>query len=106
MESIILKGGYNYLAAYDGNEALEKLREKKVDLILMDIQMPGMNGYELTRIIRDMDNRYKNVPVIAMTAYAMHEDRDKCIQAGMDDYITKPFDIDQLYAILDSYLGK
>lgn len=106
MESIILKGGYNYLAAYDGNEALEKLREKKVDLILMDIQMPGMNGYELTRIIRDMDNRYKNVPVIAMTAYAMHEDRDKCIQAGMDDYIAKPFDIDQLYAILDSYLGK
>jgi len=104
MESIIKKRGYRYFAAYDGNEALEKLKENKVDLILMDIQMPGLNGYEVTRIIRNMQNNKKNIPIIAMTAYAMHENRDKCIQAGMDDYISKPIDIDKLYSILDAFL--
>ncbi|MGI6424024.1 MAG: response regulator [Tepidanaerobacteraceae bacterium] len=105
MESIIIKKGYKYLAAYDGNEALEILKNNRIDLILMDIQMPGLNGYELTRIIRNKENKKKNVPIIAMTAYAMHEDREKCIQAGMDDYISKPLDIDKLYNILDGYLG-
>jgi len=106
MESIIIKKGFKYLAAYDGNEALEKLKMNKVDLILMDIQLPGLNGYELTKIIRNMDDDKRNIPIIAMTAYAMHEDRDKCLQAGMDDYISKPLDIDMLYSILDLYLGK
>jgi len=106
MESIIIKGGYKYLAAYDGNDALEKLKENKIDLILMDIQLPGLNGYEVTKFIRNMGNNKNNIPIIAMTAYTMHEDRDKCIQAGMDDYISKPIDIDKLYNILDAYLGK
>jgi CheY-like chemotaxis protein len=105
MESIIIKKGYKYLAAYDGNEALEKLKESRVDLILMDIQLPGLNGYELTKIIRDMEYSKRSIPIIAMTAYAMHEDRDKCIEAGMDDYISKPIDIEKLYSILDAYLG-
>ncbi len=104
MESIISRRGYKYLAAYDGNEALEKLKKNRVDLILMDIQLPGLNGYEVTRIIRNMEDGKKNIPIIAMTAYAMHEDRDKCIQAGMDDYISKPIDIDKLYSMLDTYL--
>ncbi len=106
MESIIIKNSYKYIAAYDGNEALEKLNEHKVDLILMDIQMPGLNGYEVTRIIREKENGKEHVPIIGMTAYAMHEDRDKCIQAGMDDYISKPIDVDMFYNILDTYLVK
>jgi len=106
IESIINKRGYKYLAAYDGNEALEKLKEHEVDLILMDIQMPGLNGYEVTSIIRNMEDKEKNIPIIAMTAYAMHEDRDKCIKAGMNEYISKPIDIDKLYNILDAFLGK
>jgi len=71
----------------------------------MDIQLPGLNGYELTKIIRDMEYSKRSIPIIAMTAYAMHEDRDKCIEAGMDDYISKPIDIEKLYSILDAYLG-
>ncbi|HHV97964.1 MAG TPA: PAS domain-containing protein [Clostridiaceae bacterium] len=106
MESIINKRGYKYLAAYDGNEALEKLKEHEVDLILMDIQMPGLNGYEVTNIIRNMEDNGRYIPIIAMTAYAMHEDRDKCIQAGMNEYISKPIDIDKLYNILNTILEK
>jgi len=104
MESIIIKRGYKYLAAYDGSEALEKLKENKVDLILMDIQLPGLNGYELTKIIRNMEDK-KKIPIVAMTAYAMYEDRAKCMEAGMDDYISKPIDIEKLYDILEAYLG-
>lgn len=104
MESIIIKRGYRYLAAYDGNEALEKLKENKVDLILMDIQLPGFNGYEVTRIVREMENT-KRIPIVAMTAYAIYEDRQKCMEAGMDDYISKPIDIEKLYDILQRYLG-
>jgi len=104
MEDIITKKGYRYIAAYDGNEALEKLKDHPVDLILMDIQMPEKNGYEITRIIRNMDEPVKSVPIIGITAYTIYEDREKCIQAGMNDYLSKPLDIEKFYEILDCYL--
>lgn len=103
MESIIKRKGYKYIAAYNGEEALNILKANKVDLVLMDIQMPGLNGFETTRIIRSGEESIRNIPIIAMTAYAMFEDKDKCIQAGMNDYIAKPFDMEKLYNILELY---
>jgi PAS domain S-box-containing protein len=74
-----------------GGEAVEILTQKNYDLIFMDIQMPEMDGFEATRVIREREKKTKlHVPIIAMTAHAMKGDREKCINAGMDDYVTKP----------------
>lgn len=106
MGSIISKKGYRYLPAYNGREALNILKEYKVDLILMDIQLPELNGYQITEMIRkEFDNECK-LPIIAITAYAMPGDKDKCIEAGMVDYISKPFNIEELYIVLEKYLKK
>jgi len=92
------------LTAMDGKDALQQLEENKhVDVVLMDIMMPEMDGYETTKRIR-RDFRWRNLPVIAVTAKAMSGDREKCIQAGASDYISKPVDIDQLLSLLRVWL--
>ncbi len=106
MESIVRKLGYHYLEAYNGCEALEILKSREVDLILMDIQMPDLNGYETTKIIRKQYDPEKHIPIIGITAYAMQEDKLKCIQAGMDYYISKPFDVESLHQIFEKYLSE
>jgi signal transduction histidine kinase len=79
----------------NGKLAIARLQEKQYDIVLMDIQMPVMDGYEATRLIR---NEFKNnIPIIALTAHAMNEERDKCLALGMNDYISKPFDPNLLY---------
>ena len=88
----------------DGDKAVEEFEKNEFDLVLMDVQMPVMNGYEATRIIRDIEQREKrnHTPIIALTAYAMKSDKDLCIEAGMDDYISKPFKRQQfLDSIMD-----
>ncbi len=76
----------------NGQEAVEAFKKDEFNLILMDVQMPLMNGYEATMMIRDIEKeRGTHVPIIALTAYAMKSDKDMCIEAGMDDYISKPF---------------
>jgi PAS domain S-box-containing protein len=95
IKHVIEKEKINFTAAYSAKEALEILNNEEFDVILMDIQMPYMNGYRLTEKIRGEKKRH-NIPIIAMTAYARLEDKEKCMKAGMDDYITKPIDIELL----------
>ena len=94
--------------ATNGQEALKMLSTKPFDLVLMDIQMPVMDGYEATARIRDPHGsvRAHDIPIIAMTANAMKGDREKCLRAGMEDYISKPIDPNELQALLDKWLFK
>lgn len=94
----------NIITAIDGKEALEKMNEHaRIDIVLLDMMMPKMDGYETAKRIRQ-NPAWKKLPVIAVTAKAMTGDRDKCIQAGASDYITKPVDIDQLLSLLRVWL--
>lgn len=94
----------NVITALDGQEALQKLGENPtIDVVLLDMMMPQMDGYETARRIRE-NFKWKNLPVIAVTAKAMTGDREKCINAGASDYITKPVDIDQLMSLLRVWL--
>jgi CheY-like chemotaxis protein len=95
--------GMHVVSAIDGKDALKQLDENKVDIVLMDMMMPEMDGYESIRRIRK-NNKYKRLPVIAVTAKAMTGDREKCINAGASDYITKPVDVDQLISLLRVWL--
>jgi signal transduction histidine kinase/CheY-like chemotaxis protein/CHASE3 domain sensor protein len=94
----------NVITAVDGNEAMKKLNENPgVDAVLLDMMMPQMDGYQTATKIREQA-RWKGLPVIAVTAKAMSGDREKCIEAGASDYITKPIDIDQLLSLLRVWL--
>lgn len=103
--ALLDKKGYNYLSASNGNEAIKLFSQNKVDLILMDIQMPKLNGLNATKIIRDREiNTENHTPIIAMTAYAMTGDKENFLSSGMDDYIAKPIDFQELYDLIDKYL--
>ena len=98
--------GLNTITAESGQEAINILSENdKIDLVLMDIMMPEMDGYETTQKIR-REHKNNNLPIIAVTAKAMKGDREKCIEAGASDYITKPVKIDQLLSLMRVWLYK
>ncbi|MDJ0569640.1 MAG: ATP-binding protein [Pleurocapsa sp. MO_192.B19] len=88
--------GYTTDSADNGQEALDKLDQQQYDVILMDCQMPKLNGYQTTQIIRQREEQERHTTIIGLTANAMSGDRQKCLDAGMDDYLSKPIDFDQL----------
>ncbi len=87
--------GYEVVLAHDGEEALVKARSEKPDVVLMDLGLPKLDGWEVTRRLRSMPDT-QHLPVIALTAHAIVGDRDRALNAGCDDYDTKPVDIDRL----------
>jgi CheY-like chemotaxis protein len=103
---ILQKLGYRADAVADGREAVMALETIPYDLVLMDVQMPQMDGFEATGVIRDPTSGVRNhhIPVVAMTAHAMKGDREKCLEAGMDDYVSKPVTALALNEILERYL--
>jgi CheY-like chemotaxis protein len=104
LSKVLESAGMDVISATDGKEAIEQLKtDPSVDIILMDMMMPEMDGYEAMREIRSMPG-FTKVPIIAVTAKAMADDRQKCISAGASDYITKPVDKDQLMSLLRVWL--
>ncbi|HVT03257.1 MAG TPA: response regulator, partial [Thermoanaerobaculia bacterium] len=91
--------GHQVTVLGSGNAALDLLSRRKFDLLLFDVEMPGMDGFELTRIVRALDSE-KRTPIAALTAHAMKGDRERCLAAGMDDYLTKPIDLEALAALV------
>lgn len=104
--SAVLDGfGFGVEIANDGEEALKKMEEiNKIDLVLMDIMMPKMDGYQAITAIRG-NKKWQKLPIIALTAKAMKEDRENCINAGANDYITKPVDVDKLLGLIKVWLA-
>lgn len=105
MKISLKRFNYEVSIAENGLEGVEFFKKKKFDLILMDIMMPVMDGYEATQEIRKMENvdsSLGHIPIIAFTANTINNDRTKCIEGGMDDIIEKPFDIDKFRKILSS----
>ncbi len=96
--------GYQVKVVENGRQALTEFEENSYDLILMDIQMPEMDGYETTARIRKKEQNTNHIPIIALTAYAMEGDREKCLAAGMDGYLAKPVQIETLYKTIDKLI--
>lgn len=95
--------GYRVIVARNGNEAIERAQEERPDLVLMDIQLPGMNGLEATRRLRSNGN-LAMIPIIALTALAMPGDRERCLAAGADDYLSKPVSLKELIKVIEDHL--
>ena len=104
---LLAKLGLPADVAANGNEAIKALETRRYDLVLMDVQMPEMDGLQATRKIRNPQSRVldHNVPIVAMTAHAMKGDRERCLEAGMSDHLTKPIELATLGAAIQKWLG-
>ena len=103
--TIVLKSnGYHITEVLDGKEAVAELSKQSFDLVLMDMQMPFMDGLEATQIIRKHIN--KKIPIIALTANDIRKEKDRCVQAGMNDFLMKPFDEKELVSVINKWLYK
>ena len=105
VQSILKSSGCEVSVARDGCEALEMLRQEDFDLVLMDVQMPFMDGVTATKAIRAGQGGRRDIPIVALTAYAMASDRENFLKAGMDDYLAKPVDIDAVRRVVRRYGG-
>ncbi|RYG03801.1 MAG: response regulator, partial [Chitinophagaceae bacterium] len=100
ISEVLGKMGFEVIKANNGKQALGMLKEQEPALIFMDVNMPEMDGFATTRMIRKMEGIYSTLPIIALTADAMLGDKEKCIEAGMNDYISKPFRLEEIEAVL------
>ena len=92
------------IEAYDGEEALLKAKKEHPDLIILDIMMPKINGYKVSRLLK-FDESYKHIPIIMLTARTQETDINLGEETGADEYVTKPFNMDKLISVVKSYLG-
>jgi two-component system, sensor histidine kinase and response regulator len=102
-EKLLERAGWTVVKANNGREAVEVHAAGDVDIILMDCQMPDMDGYEATAMIRAAEGTSRHTPILALTATAMQGDRERCLAAGMDDYVTKPIQVETLMAALEKW---
>ena len=101
----LMADGYQVFEAYNGREALEILKSEDIHLVLMDIMMPIINGYEAAKRIRSLDREdAKKIPIIAMTANAFTEDRIRAKEAGMDEHVAKPVDVELLIKVIHKFV--
>jgi len=96
--------GFDTLTAYDGLEALSKAKNDHPDLILLDIMLPKLNGYQICRELKS-DDKYKHIPIVMLTAKAQESDKFWGLETGADEYVTKPFDSNQLIDIIKKHLS-
>lgn len=101
----LIRKGFEIVLAMDGGEGVEMARAQRPDLILMDMSLPVLDGWEATRRIKG-DEATRSIPVIALTAHAMQGDQDKAAEAGCDDYDTKPVELDRLLGKINTLLAK
>ncbi len=102
LRDLLQVSGYSTIEATDGEKGVELAKASKPDLILMDVQMPKMDGLEATRILK-AEATTSNIPVLALTSYAMKGDEERILQAGCDGYLAKPFDIQELLKTVAGY---
>ena len=104
---LLTKKGYSVVVAADGLQAIEQFRNQRFDAVLMDIQMPQLGGYDATAAIRELEKPTgERTPIIALTAHAMKGDRERCLEAGMDDYLSKPIRALELFGKIEKWVGQ
>jgi DNA-binding response OmpR family regulator len=97
--------GYDVLVAYNGEEALNQARKENPDLILLDLMLPKLDGYKVCRLLK-FDERYKHIPILMLTAKIQEKDKATGMETGANEYITKPFEMDELMKKVKGYLNK
>ena len=102
---VLQNRGYNVIEAFDGEDALNKAREERPALILMDISLPKLDGYEVTRRLKALEE-FRDIPIIALTAHAMKGDREKALAAGCQGYVPKPINIRELPVMVQRFIGE
>ena len=104
LRDLLTSKGYDIIEATDGLAGVEAAKSERIDLILMDIQLPTIDGYEATRRIK-AEPETADVTIIAVTSYALSGDKQKALEAGCDDYVAKPYSPRELLAMIEQYLG-
>jgi len=102
---LLEKAGHVVTLAANGKEAIDQVACRSFDLVLMDVQMPEMDGLEATQVIRQKESGERRLPIVALTAHAMVGDRERCLAAGMDGYVTKPVQTAVLFQTMAEVLG-
>ena len=104
---LLERQGHQVIVAWNGREAIELIGREAVDLVIMDVHMPEMDGLEATIAIREQEKKSgEHLPIIAATACAMKGDKERCLQAGMDTYVAKPIQTQQLLDVINELMGR